>query len=190
MQPIATLDRLTPTQREAAEHRKNFRANIAAKAAELTKRKTSQELAAVPVASVEAPLVADPQVTLVKPDAEVVPQPSSPNWFVILAVDPKSRPYPSILEVQKAVASRFGVKVSDLLSARRTANIVFPRQVAYYLCKTLTPFSLPQIGRRFNGRDHTTILSGIRKIDRLRPSTPSLDVLLNDLIADLGGERD
>ena len=55
----------------------------------------------------------------------------------------------------------------DMRSARRTANIVRPRQVAMYLAKTLTLRSLPEIGRRFGGRDHTTVLHAVRKITAL-----------------------
>src|SRR5262249_3928224 len=56
---------------------------------------------------------------------------------------------------------------ADLLSSRRTANVVRPRQVAMYLAKTLTLRSLPEIGRRFGGRDHTTELHAVRKIENL-----------------------
>ena len=56
---------------------------------------------------------------------------------------------------------------ADLLSSRRTANVVRPRQVAMYLAKTLTLRSLPEIGRRFGGRDHTTVLHAVRKIENL-----------------------
>ena len=56
---------------------------------------------------------------------------------------------------------------ADLLSSRRTANVVRPRQIAMYLAKMLTPRSLPEIGRRFGGRDHTTVLHAVRKIEAL-----------------------
>jgi chromosomal replication initiator protein len=59
------------------------------------------------------------------------------------------------------------VSRADLLSSRRTANVVRPRQVAMYLAKTLTLRSLPEIGRRFGGRDHTTVLHAVRKIEGL-----------------------
>jgi chromosomal replication initiator protein len=59
------------------------------------------------------------------------------------------------------------VSRADLLSSRRTANVVRPRQVAMYLAKTLTLRSLPEIGRRFGGRDHTTVLHAVRKIENL-----------------------
>ena len=71
-----------------------------------------------------------------------------------------------IEEIQKLVASRYNVSRTDILSERRTAAVVRPRQIAMYLSKVLTPRSLPEIGRRFGGRDHTTVLHAVRKIER------------------------
>jgi chromosomal replication initiator protein len=68
-------------------------------------------------------------------------------------------------DILRIVAKHYGVTRSDLLSSRRTANVVRPRQIAMYLAKTLTLRSLPEIGRRFGGRDHTTVLHAVRKID-------------------------
>jgi chromosomal replication initiator protein len=72
-----------------------------------------------------------------------------------------------IEDIQKLVASHYNVSKADILSARRTANVVRPRQIAMFLAKTLTPRSLPEIGRRFGGRDHTTVLHAVRKIEGL-----------------------
>jgi chromosomal replication initiator protein len=72
-----------------------------------------------------------------------------------------------IEEIQRVVARRYNVSRGDLLSSRRTANVVRPRQIAMYLAKTLTLRSLPEIGRRFGGRDHTTVLHAVRKIEGL-----------------------
>jgi chromosomal replication initiator protein len=72
-----------------------------------------------------------------------------------------------IEDIQRIVARQYNVSRSDLLSSRRTANVVRPRQVAMYLAKTLTLRSLPEIGRRFGGRDHTTVLHAVRKIETL-----------------------
>ena len=72
-----------------------------------------------------------------------------------------------IEDIQRAVARQYNVSRSDLLSSRRTANVVRPRQIAMYLAKTLTLRSLPEIGRRFGGRDHTTVLHAVRKIEGL-----------------------
>jgi chromosomal replication initiator protein len=72
-----------------------------------------------------------------------------------------------IEEIQRIVARHYNVSRGDLLSSRRTANVVRPRQIAMYLAKTLTLRSLPEIGRRFGGRDHTTVLHAVRKIEGL-----------------------
>lgn len=70
-------------------------------------------------------------------------------------------------DIQRVVARHYNVSKSDLLSSRRTRTIVRPRQIAMYLAKVLTPRSLPEIGRRFGGRDHTTVLHAVRKIEGL-----------------------
>jgi len=72
-----------------------------------------------------------------------------------------------IEDIQKLVASHYSVTRADILSSRRTATVVKPRQVAMYLSKSLTLRSLPEIGRRFGGRDHTTVLHAVRKIEGL-----------------------
>jgi chromosomal replication initiator protein len=72
-----------------------------------------------------------------------------------------------IEDIQRIVSRQYNVSRADLLSSRRTANVVLPRQVAMYLAKTLTLRSLPEIGRRFGGRDHTTVLHAVRKIEGL-----------------------
>ena len=72
-----------------------------------------------------------------------------------------------IEEIQKRVATHYNISRADLLSSRRTASVVMPRQIAMYLAKSLTLRSLPEIGRRFGGRDHTTVLHAVRKIDNL-----------------------
>jgi len=79
-----------------------------------------------------------------------------------------------IEEIQRIVARHYNVSRGDLLSSRRTANVVRPRQVAMYLAKTLTLRSLPEIGRRFGGRDHTTVLHAVRKIEHLVGNDTSL----------------
>jgi chromosomal replication initiator protein len=79
-----------------------------------------------------------------------------------------------IEDIQRVVARRYNVSRSDLLSSRRTANVVRPRQIAMYLAKLLTLRSLPEIGRRFGGRDHTTVLHAVRKIESLVGNDPAL----------------
>jgi chromosomal replication initiator protein len=79
-----------------------------------------------------------------------------------------------IEDIQRVVARQYNVSRSDLLSSRRTANVVRPRQIAMYLAKLLTLRSLPEIGRRFGGRDHTTVLHAVRKIETLVGSDSGL----------------
>ena len=70
-------------------------------------------------------------------------------------------------EIQNVTADHFGLKQADLLSERRTRTIARPRQIAMYLCKQNTTRSYPDIGRRFGGRDHTTVLHGVRRIEEM-----------------------
>jgi chromosomal replication initiator protein len=79
-----------------------------------------------------------------------------------------------IEDIQKLVANHYSVSRADILSSRRTAVVVKPRQVAMFLAKTLTMRSLPEIGRRFGGRDHTTVLHAVRKIEALSASDATL----------------
>jgi chromosomal replication initiator protein len=72
-----------------------------------------------------------------------------------------------IEDIQRIVARHYNVSRQELVSNRRTRVIVKPRQIAMYLAKTLTPRSFPEIGRRFGGRDHTTVLHAVRKIEEL-----------------------
>jgi len=72
-----------------------------------------------------------------------------------------------IEDIQRVVSKHYKVTKADLLSARRTRTIVRPRQIAMYLAKMMTPRSLPEIGRRFGGRDHTTVLHAVRKIETM-----------------------
>lgn len=71
---------------------------------------------------------------------------------------------PAMRDILRAVATHYRVSVVHIKSHRRTANLVLPRHVAYYLCKTLTGRSLPEIGRHVGDKDHTTVLHGVRKI--------------------------
>ncbi|WP_159590162.1 chromosomal replication initiator protein DnaA [Chelativorans xinjiangense] len=92
-----------------------------------------------------------------------------------------------IEDIQRIVARHYNVSKTELLSNRRTRTIVKPRQVAMYLAKVMTPRSLPEIGRRFGGRDHTTVLHAVRKIEGLSGNDGQLAQeieLLKRLISD------
>ncbi|MFN3546786.1 MAG: chromosomal replication initiator protein DnaA [Mesorhizobium sp.] len=92
-----------------------------------------------------------------------------------------------IEDIQRIVARHYNVSKTELLSNRRTRTIVKPRQVAMYLAKVMTPRSLPEIGRRFGGRDHTTVLHAVRKIESLSGTDEKMEQeleLLRRLIND------
>tara|TARA_Y100000589_G_scaffold243920_1_gene231586 strand:+ start:1032 stop:2411 length:1380 start_codon:yes stop_codon:yes gene_type:complete len=81
----------------------------------------------------------------------------------------------NIEEIQKRVSQHFNVKMSDMSSARRSRTIARPRQIAMYLSKNLTSRSLPEIGRRFGNRDHTTVIHAVKKVEELRSKDLSFD---------------
>ncbi len=80
----------------------------------------------------------------------------------------------SIDDIQRKVAEFYNLRMSDMLSARRSRAVARPRQIAMYLSKQLTPRSLPEIGRRFGGRDHTTVMHAVKKIEELRSTDSTL----------------
>ncbi|SMO58311.1 chromosomal replication initiator protein DnaA [Paracoccus laeviglucosivorans] len=80
----------------------------------------------------------------------------------------------SIEEIQRKVAEHYNVRLSDLIGPKRVRTVARPRQIAMYLAKQMTSRSLPEIGRRFGGRDHTTIMHGVKKIEELRSADRSL----------------
>jgi chromosomal replication initiator protein len=80
----------------------------------------------------------------------------------------------TVEEIQRKVAEHYNIRLSDMIGPKRVRTIARPRQIAMYLAKTMTTRSLPDIGRRFGGRDHTTIMHGVRKVEELRDSDPQL----------------
>lgn len=87
----------------------------------------------------------------------------------------------TIDEIQRKVAEHYRLKMTDLLSARRAREVARPRQVAMYLAKKLTPRSLPEIGRRFGGRDHTTVMHAVKRIEELRVTDREIDADVSHL---------
>jgi len=81
----------------------------------------------------------------------------------------------SIDEIQTRVSDHYRIRKQEMTSARRAREVARPRQVAMYLSKQLTPRSLPEIGRRFGGRDHTTVIHAVKQIEKLRAQDPELD---------------
>ena len=93
----------------------------------------------------------------------------------------------SIDEIQTQVAEHYRIRKAEMTSARRAREVARPRQVAMYLSKQLTPKSLPDIGRRFGGRDHTTVIHAVKQIERLRASDAELDADIRLLTRQLEG---
>jgi chromosomal replication initiator protein len=91
----------------------------------------------------------------------------------------------SIDNIQKTVAEYYKIRISDLLSAKRTRSIARPRQIAMALAKELTSFSLPEIGSQFGGRDHTTVLHAQRKINELKEADQTIDEDYKNLLRTL-----
>ena len=139
------------------------------------------KIKAKPVVRYEIPNgpLGEPKIDPSKPTPAPIPQtwverqmaihqPRKEPWFEI-ADGPKEFEPPAIeiRAIQRAVCKHFDMTLTDLLSQRRTKDVVTPRHIGIYLCKRLTSRSLPEIGRRFGDRDHTTVLSAVRKITKV-----------------------
>ena len=85
-------------------------------------------------------------------------------------------------ELFKGFADKFEIKISDLKSKKRSRNISLPRQIAMYLCRTHTKLSLPEIGRQFGGKDHTTVIFANKKISELINKDNELKKIVNIII--------
>jgi chromosomal replication initiator protein len=104
----------------------------------------------------------------------------------LFATGSVARTETSIEDIQRAVCHHFKLKASDLTSKDRHKSIAFARHVAMYLCKTRLKCSLPELGRAFGGRDHTTVLAAVRKVDGLRATSSELRAHLDVLETRLG----
>lgn len=89
--------------------------------------------------------------------------------------------------IKEKVSIKYGMKIEDFESKRRTKEIAFPRQVAMYLCRELTDMSLPKIGEAFGKRDHTTVMHACEKISSDIKNDPQINILINSIIEDLKG---
>ena len=88
----------------------------------------------------------------------------------------------SVEKIQKLVCHQFKIKLAQLKSKNNSPKVAFPRQVAMYLCKEMAKASLPEIGKKFGGKHHTTVLHSVRKIDKLRRKNPEFNKEINNLI--------
>lgn len=93
----------------------------------------------------------------------------------------------TIDEIQKRVSEHFKIRQAEMVSARRARVVARPRQIAMYLSKQLTPRSLPEIGRRFGGRDHTTVIHAVKQIEKLRAQDTEIDADVRLLLRSLEG---
>ncbi len=93
----------------------------------------------------------------------------------------------TIDEIQRRVSDHFKIRQAEMVSARRAREVARPRQIAMYLAKQLTPRSLPEIGRKFGGRDHTTVIHAVRQIERLRGLDHDIDTDVRTLMRELEG---
>jgi chromosomal replication initiation ATPase DnaA len=93
-----------------------------------------------------------------------------------------------ITQIQEAVCARYNVSRIDLVSSRKTMDVVLPRQIAMYLAKKLTLRTMAEIGCRFGGRDHSTVLHSVRKITSRMMESPDLAAEIADIKKSLGAE--
>src|SRR5215467_689588 len=93
----------------------------------------------------------------------------------------------TIESIQKMVAEQFGLRLVEIKAKNNSRAIVYPRQIAMYLAKHLTEASLPEIGRQFGGKHHTTVLHSVEKIEKQRQTDKDLNRLLNKMTEQLGG---
>jgi chromosomal replication initiator protein len=84
--------------------------------------------------------------------------------------------------IQKFVADFYKIRVADLKSRNNAKSVTIPRQVAMYLCKMLTNASLPEIGRSFGGKHHSTVIHSVRKVEKQRERDPHFNSVINTLL--------
>lgn len=184
---------MSEVQRQHLEHKLRLqRIQKAADRFQARKRAEAQRAAAA------APVVASPTMaalpTMKVPTAVVPANPMAffekTFWFTDLISDAPRKPKrPKVADIQRVVAEAYSTTVTDIISARRTASVVRPRQVAMFLARTLTLKSMPELGHHFGGRDHTTILHAVRKIADLIDHDKALAAEIADLSAKLTGVR-
>jgi hypothetical protein len=137
-----------------------------------------------------------PRVDIDDDDEDIAPPPPSPivegprDWLSIAAHPaPRGSFGVPVATIIAATAAFYDVAVTDILARRRGVDVVRPRQVAMYLTKVLTTRSYPDIGRRIGGRDHTTILHGVRKITGLLATDAALAADVNALLDALSAAK-
>lgn len=152
---------MTPTQIELHNARKARLQRIAQAAARVNPKTDSEFSAALNA-------VEEPVTEPVEDWAEKQIEENKKLWFsVVECIKRSPTGRPTIRAIQLATCEVYGVKLNDLLSARRTANVMMPRHVSVYLAKELTGLSYPQIANATGGRDHSTAINSFRTIEKL-----------------------
>lgn len=177
----------TPTQAAADKRRKKFHADIAARAASLGVERQPETISPEAMPAETDPPRAGSFAELLAWRQEALKTLEQVDEQI--GRIERASAYPPVYAIQEAVAKRYRITRNDICSARRTANIVAPRQIAYFLAKELTPFSLVAIGRFFGGRDHTSVLSGVRKITRLCATNPEVAAEVQALTEIITGSK-
>jgi hypothetical protein len=137
------------------------------------------------------PVIVEPPAPTPKPTPEPKPQASLPNRvysddeyvaeFFTEKQERVATPV-SVEAIQKAICKRYGITRNDLLSQRRTWNVVIPRHVGIYLSRELTPLSLPRIAALFGGKDHTTAMNSVRRTLELMANDPKVKEAVDELM--------
>jgi len=137
-----------------------------------------------------APVIAPPAVPASAAASTLAPAPNAPFTYAWALLEGQRVIHggPGNDAIKRAVCRYFQVTKLDLESARRTAAVTKPRQIAMWLARNLTTHSLPAIGRQFGGRDHTTVLAAVRKIDQVKWSDGQLQMALSVISAELQPE--
>jgi chromosomal replication initiator protein len=89
----------------------------------------------------------------------------------------------TVEKIQKIICHKYNIKMSQLKSKNNSPKVAFPRQVAMYLSKELAKVSLPEIGKKFGGKHHTTVIHSVRKIEKLIAKSPEFNKEINSLIS-------
>jgi chromosomal replication initiator protein len=108
----------------------------------------------------------------------------------IALVVPRRQETRTVEDIQRAVCGHFRLTNAELLSKDRHKSVAFARQVAMYLCRQRLKCSFPELGRAFGNRDHTTVMSAVRRVEALRRSDPEVDAHLQAIESRLGGTEE
>jgi hypothetical protein len=131
-------------------------------------------------------------LTAEKTSSKTFYEPTPMGWGAIAVLNAPVVPKPTegpVAHIQRVVARHFNISVREMTSDRRSRYVARPRQVAMYLARELTSFSLPRIGQLFGGRDHTTVIHAIRVIGEMDEEDPQMSAHINTLMEELEALR-